>query len=235
MNPEDAQRRITAYWDERAPEYDRHQQRGQRLEADRTVWRALWEQTLPAAPVDVLDLGTGSGYVALLLAQLGHRVTGTDLSTGMLEIARRRAREQDLPVRFEVGDAAAPQVLDGGVDVVVSRYLLWTLRRPGEALRAWRRALRPGGLLAVVDGLWFPRGIEANPTPGFREHYDDGVREALPLAEASRIEELTGLIRAAGLRDVRVRALDELWVLDRTTGVVPGHDLVRQHLITARA
>lgn len=235
MSPEEAQARITAYWDERAPEYDRHQQRGQRLAADRAVWGRIWEQTLPVAPVDVLDLGTGSGHVALLLARLGHRVTGTDLSTAMLGIARRHAEEQGVAVRFAVGDAAAPETPDGGVDVVVSRYLLWTLRRPGEALRAWRRALRPGGLLAVVDGLWFPHGIEANPTPGFREHYDERVRAALPLAEASRVEELTGLIGAAGFRDVRVRALQELWELDRATGVVPGHDLVRQHLITARA
>ena len=230
----EAQRRITDYWDQRAREYDRQQHRQEREEADRIAWRGILQQVMPEQPQDVLDLGTGSGYIALQLAQLGHRVTGIDLSEGMLAIARQRAVQLDLPVDFRLGDAAEPPAERESFDVVVSRYLLWTLRSPEDALRAWRRALRPEGLLVVIDGLWFPRGIDANPTPGFREHYDPEVRSVLPLAEARSLEELTERIRAAGFRDVRVRMLEQLWELDLARGVVPGHDLVPQHLITAR-
>ena len=60
------------------------------------------------------------------------------------------------------------------------------------------------------------------------------MRSVLPLAEARSVEELTKRIRAAGFREVRVRLLEQLWELDRDRGVVPGHDLVPQHLITAR-
>ena len=230
----EAQHRITEYWDQRAREYDRQQHRQERAEADRIVWRGILQQVMPSRPQDVLDLGTGSGYIALQLAQLGHRVTGIDLSEQMLAIARERAFELGLAVEFGLGDAADPPVAPGSFDVLVSRYLLWTLRSPEEALRAWRRALRPEGLLVVIDGLWFPQGIDANPTPGFREHYDPAVRSVLPLAEARSVEELTERIQAAGFRDVRVRLLEQLWELDRDRGVVPGHDLVPQHLITAR-
>ncbi|MFD3801842.1 class I SAM-dependent methyltransferase [Kocuria palustris] len=231
---QEVQRRITDYWDQRAREYDRQQHREARVEADRIAWRGILEQVMPAQPQDVLDLGTGSGYMALQLAQLDHRVTGIDLSEAMLGIARDRAAELGLAVEFGLGDAAEPPVAPGSFDVLVSRYLLWTLRSPDDALRAWRRALRPSGLLVAVDGLWFPRGIDANPTPGFREHYDTAVRSVLPLAEARSVEELTERIRAAGFRDVRVRLLEQLWELDRDRGVVQGHDLVPQHLITAR-
>jgi SAM-dependent methyltransferase len=52
-----------------------------------------------------LDVGTGTGAVALRAARAGARVTGVDLSPVMIEEARRLAGEQGVGVRFEVGDA----------------------------------------------------------------------------------------------------------------------------------
>ncbi len=55
-------------------------------------------------PKDAADLGTGSGIAALLLARLGVRCTGWDVSEAWIRLARRSARDSGLAVRFEVAD-----------------------------------------------------------------------------------------------------------------------------------
>lgn len=225
------QQQITAYWDDRAPAYDAAQHRpGRDAEAD--LWVDVWSSALPVDPVDVLDLGTGSGHAAIAIARLGHRVTGLDLSTEMVRLARRRAAGLRNPPRFVVGDAADPD-LPGTVDVLVSRYLLWTLREPGTAVRRWRGLLRPGGRLAMVDSTWFPGGMPG-PEEAFGAAYDDRVRRVLPLAEAGSIEPTAELLRDSGLVDVEVTPLHALLELDRETGAAPGHEPRLQHLLTAR-
>ncbi|WP_229068202.1 class I SAM-dependent methyltransferase [Actinoplanes sp. DH11] len=95
-----AQDRINEYWTGRAPDYHAYQQRPERFAADNAAWAEIWKEALPPAPLDVLDVGTGSGYVAMTLAGLGHRVTGIDLSTGMLDQARRHAASLPAPAEF---------------------------------------------------------------------------------------------------------------------------------------
>jgi 2-polyprenyl-3-methyl-5-hydroxy-6-metoxy-1,4-benzoquinol methylase len=72
----------------------------------------------------VLDVGTGTGRAALMLARRGARVTGMDASEEMLVHARRRASEQGLVVRFLTGDAHAMDFSDRSFDVVVSLRVL---------------------------------------------------------------------------------------------------------------
>ncbi|NWF79404.1 MAG: methyltransferase domain-containing protein [Chloroflexi bacterium] len=61
----------------------------------------------------------------------------------------------------------------GSVDVVISRHLLWTLSDPPRALSSWQDLLRPGGLLLVIDGLWWAGGVDpadvVDAVPGLRE------------------------------------------------------------------
>ncbi|WP_432547436.1 class I SAM-dependent methyltransferase [Kineococcus sp. SYSU DK004] len=233
------QERLDAYWTWRADAYDAGQRRAERLAEDEAVWTRVWAGALPAAPADVLDVGTGSGRVALLLAGLGHRVTGTDLSAGML--ARARAHAALLPAgrapRFLRDDAVAPGFAPGGFDAVVNRYVVWTLRDPAAALAAWRRLLRPGGVLALVDAPWFPRGLHDGDGAGeeFRTAYDERARRALPLAEAPSIAATVEAVRAAGFADVAAEPLHEVLALDLRHGAAPGHEPRLQHLVTARA
>lgn len=227
------QANLNAYWTERAPLYDAHQQRPERLARDVAAWSEIWREALPDAPADVLDLGTGSGFVAFVHAALGHRVTATDLAEGMVEIARDRAATMAGAPDFRIGDAVAPDFAPGSFDAITNRYVMWTLREPEEALANWRRLLRPGGVLAVVDSTWFPEGLDANPTPGFAQWYDEHVRRALPLAEARSIEATVELVRSAGFRDVTVTPLTSILELDREYGVAPGHDVTLQFLVRA--
>ncbi|WP_235738899.1 class I SAM-dependent methyltransferase [Nocardioides alcanivorans] len=229
------QANMNAYWTERAPLYDANQQRPERFERDVAAWSQIWGQALPASPADVLDLGTGSGFVAFVHAGNGHRVTATDLSDGMIEIARARAAQTPNAPDFGIGDAVSPDFTPGSFDAITNRYVMWTLREPEVALANWRRLLRPGGTLAVVDSTWFPEGLDLNPTPGFADWYDEHVRSALPLAEASTIEPTVEVVRAAGFRDVTVTPLTSILELDREYGVAPGHDVQLQYLVRGTA
>jgi len=67
----------------------------------------------------VLDVGTGTGRAALLLATLGARVTGIDASEAMLQVARQRAAEERADVTFLAGDAHRLEFPDRSFDAVV--------------------------------------------------------------------------------------------------------------------
>jgi SAM-dependent methyltransferase len=218
-----AQDRINSYWTGRAPSYAEYQLQPDRLADDTAAWSSVWADALPPAPAEVLDVGTGSGQVASVLTGLGHRVTGIDLSPGMLEQARRAYESVD----FRLGDAVEPDFPDGSFDAVTGRYVMWTLREPALAVKNWIRLLRPGGTIAVVDSTWFPDG----PQP----FYDASVWAALPLAQARDINQTAAVLAEAGLADVTVTPLTSIYELDRKYGVAPGHDLQTQYLITGRA
>ena len=111
------------------------------------------------APGDaVLDAGCGTGSLALLLADAGYRVTGVDLSAGMLE--RARAKDVESRVRWREGDVRALEVPDAFHAVVTVADVLNHLRDLDAweaAFRSFHRQLRPGGLL--VADVMTARGL----------------------------------------------------------------------------
>ncbi|MDQ1103881.1 class I SAM-dependent methyltransferase [Nocardioides zeae] len=243
------QQRLDDYWTSRAAAYHRRQVEGDRAALDRELWTRVWRDALGPRPLRVLDVGTGSGYVAHVLAELGHDVLGLDSADGMLAEARRdaegRRREGRPAARFVRGDAVRPgdtdEVRDAPYDAVTSRYLLWTLREPVDALRAWSALVRPGGTIACVDANWYPGGIDrgvavesAAGPDAFGRTYDLGAEAALPLATAADVDAFVATFEAAGLVDVRTERLDEVAELDRRFGVSPGHESRPQHLVTGR-
>jgi 2-polyprenyl-3-methyl-5-hydroxy-6-metoxy-1,4-benzoquinol methylase len=106
-----------------------------------------------SAGASILDAGCGTGSLALMLARAGYRVTGVDLSAGM--IARAKEKDTASSVDWRVGDLTA---LDLGVtfDAVIS---VADVFNHFESLDAWEAALegvrshlRPGGL-AFIDAM----------------------------------------------------------------------------------
>jgi ubiquinone/menaquinone biosynthesis C-methylase UbiE len=82
----------------------------------------------------ILDVGTGTGRAAIQLARAGARVTAVDASEEMLSVARRRAAQEHVDIRFLSGDAHQLTFADRSFDLVISLRVL--MHTPD-----WRRAL----------------------------------------------------------------------------------------------
>ncbi|MGV9321887.1 class I SAM-dependent methyltransferase [Streptomyces sp. NPDC003660] len=169
-------------WDAQAPVFDDEPDHGLRAPEIRAAWADRLRGWLPGQPSDVLDLGCGTGSLALLAAEQGHRVTGVDASAAMVERARAKLAGRD--ARVLRGDAAVPPVVAQGYDVILVRHVLWTLPDPAEVLRHWRTLLRPGGRFVLVEGVWgtvTPAGVPVDRLTGL----------LAPLAGRIRVEPLS--------------------------------------------
>lgn len=154
-----------AYWDTVADRFDEEPDHGLREPAVREAWGARLREWLPGAPADVLDLGCGTGSLARLAAEQGHRVTAVDRSPRMAALAR--AKLAGTGAHVLLGDAAEPPVVEGRFDVVLVRHLLWALPDPVAVLRRWARLLRRGGRLVLVEGRWGRRSPWASAPPNW--------------------------------------------------------------------
>ncbi len=96
-------------------------------------------------------MGCGAGFFSILLAKLGHEVTGIDLTPDMIIHSRELAKEENASCTFEVMDAENPDFPDGTFDVIVSRNLTWTLPDAARAYKEWIRVLKTGGILINAD------------------------------------------------------------------------------------
>ncbi|NEA27459.1 class I SAM-dependent methyltransferase [Actinomadura bangladeshensis] len=228
------QERITWYWNQDAPSYQQFQEQRLAHPDYSAAWTRIWRDALPDGTETVLDIGTGTGHAALTIAALGPRVTGIDIAPAMLDYARGNARARGLDITFVQGDAVRPEVPGAPFDALVSRYLLWTLPDVDTALGNWRRLLRPGGRLAIVDAPWHAGGMRHSDTDPRASAYDEEARRALVLAEAETITAWQDRITAAGFADVEVTALTDLYDLDGVHGVAADHRRTLQHLITAQ-
>jgi SAM-dependent methyltransferase len=144
---------IRAAWDAEADGFDDQPDHGLRDPSVRAAWWSLLSDQLPAPPVRVLDVGSGTGSLAVLLAERGYEVVGVELAPRMVDRAVRKARDHAVDVDFRVGDAADPLV-EGVFDVVLGRHILWALPDPPLALERWLRLLVPAGRLVLIEGFW---------------------------------------------------------------------------------
>ncbi|MCE7001093.1 class I SAM-dependent methyltransferase [Saccharothrix sp. S26] len=142
------------FWDGQAATFDQEPDHGLLDPEVRRAWADLLLPLVPPAPASVVDLGCGTGSLAVLLAQAGHAVSGVDLSGRMVRAAREKARVAAVPVDFTRGDAADPPCAPASFDVVLARHVLWALPDPGGALARWVRLLKPDGRLVLVEGRW---------------------------------------------------------------------------------
>jgi SAM-dependent methyltransferase len=142
----------------------------------------LWEELADVAGGAILDLGCGTGRVALHLARRGHRVVGLDADAALLGALEERAA--GLPVGVELGDARGFD-LGSEFGLVLAPMQLLQLFGGGservECLRCVAAHLRPGGrsALAIVERIPAPEA-EIAPLPDVRE-VDGWVYSSLPI------------------------------------------------------
>ncbi len=235
---------IRTYWDDDAATYDLAAQHRPRSLLVMAAWTAALERLLPPPPSWVLDCGAGTGFLSLIAARLGHRVTAVDLSGAMLEHLRRVAASEGLEIQIVEGRADEP---DGEFDAVMERHLLWTLLDPEASLRAWRAAA-PAGTLVLVETLWgradpvervkgrFRHSLRRlrGGVPEHHAEYPEHVRSGLPLGGGTNPSKLVDLVAAAGWqRPKLVRLSDVEWaeriqlpIPERFLGVTPRFALV---------
>lgn len=144
-------KRITDYWSRRVEGFSALRRREFAGEKGH-LWNEELNRYLPAGrALRILDAGTGTGFLAFLLAAQGHRVTGIDLTPGMIAEAKQTAARLRLPADFFVMDAEEPDFADQSFDVIVSRNLTWTLPHLERAYCRWHTLLKPGGILLNFD------------------------------------------------------------------------------------
>jgi ubiquinone/menaquinone biosynthesis C-methylase UbiE len=102
----------------------------------------------------VLDVGCGTGVVAVTAARLGARVTGLDLTPALLERARENARLAQVQIEWREGDIENLPFQEGEFDVVLSQFGHIFAPRPELAVAEMLRVLKPGGTIAF--STWPP-------------------------------------------------------------------------------
>jgi ArsR family transcriptional regulator len=140
----------------------------------------------------VADLGCGTGQAAALLAPCVKRIIAVDREPAMLEAARRRLADAR-HIDFRVGDLLDLPLADGEIDAAIVLLVMIYIPDPLAAVREAARALRPGGVLLLVD-------MVAHDRESYRHtmsHRHLGFDE----------REVRGWARAAGLSDPRWRRL----------------------------
>jgi S-adenosylmethionine-dependent methyltransferase len=187
------------------------------------VWSGLEPVLAQGGPRDVLDIGGGTGGLAVRVGGLGHRVTVVDPSPDALAALDRRAREHDVAVTGRQGDLSSLLEVVGpdSADVVLCHGVLEVVDDPAAALATLARVVRPGGVLSLLAAQRHA-AVVARAMAG---HFQQALAMLGPQAGSAQSgrtgrrythDELTGLARDAGF------AVDTVHAIRVFTDLVPG-------------
>ncbi|MGH3911680.1 MAG: class I SAM-dependent methyltransferase [Pseudonocardiaceae bacterium] len=221
---------IERYWETSAADYDDYlggtdTAPQHRRAAEVRAWELLLRRILGPPPLRILDVGTGTGSLALLLALLGYQVTALDAAPHMLQVAAAKAERLGLRLELRQGIAEDLPFEGGSFDAITCKLLLWTLLDPEAAVREWRRCVRPGGRIVAIDGthgqrenaLDRVRSAVAARIHGHRDGYMQHPEQIaqLPLWHINSPEAYRNVFVRAGLEQVLVEELAGIDVLER--------------------
>jgi len=174
----------------------------------------------------ILELGCGTGDVAVQLADFGGRVVGTDFAENMIKIAAERFPQ----LEFCVADAENVPYEDDEFDVVVSNYTAHHFARPQTVFVEANRVLKPGGRLVVIMPIQAEQKCFGAVFASAREEIPPEDVPGGPLLDVSDPREVGDMIEAAGftavVADKRVKPtrLDAIDLLLKTGWTILGLD-----------
>jgi SAM-dependent methyltransferase len=169
-----------------------------------------------------LDVGTGTGGVAVLAARAGAKVTGADLAPALIETAKRLAAEDGLEIDYDVADAEELPYGNASFDVVSSSFGAIFAPDHQAVARELARVSRPGGRLGL--SAWDPDGGVATffeLLAGFQPPMPEGAGSPLEWGREAYARDLLG--GDFDLRFVHASAPqvaesgEEVWQLFRTS------------------
>lgn len=182
---------LNQQYDGEAGAYDAQPGHGITVE-ERELWRAdLLAQVKLAANSSILDVGSGTGVFTQLFADWSYTVVGLEPSPRMLAEAEAKL----LPIyanriSFVLGDTHEAELFaDETFDAIVSRQVACYFQDPLQVFANWRRWLKPGGQVIVIDGLWQRAGWG-----------DEGLVDQLPLSCLQTRATLAYLLEKSGFR-----------------------------------
>jgi demethylmenaquinone methyltransferase/2-methoxy-6-polyprenyl-1,4-benzoquinol methylase len=168
--------------------------------------------TIAGADAAVLDVATGTADMAIMMAKHlpGSRITGVDISSGMLDIGRQKVARLQLEkkITLQQADSEALPFPDQHFDAVTVAFGVRNFEHLEQGIREMRRVLKPGGKLIVLE-FSQPR------TPGIRQVYDLYLRLVAPnigrMVSSSReaYQYLNDSVRAFPEGENFIRILDD--------------------------
>lgn len=199
--------KIADYWNYRSATY--HGEYADCMDEEIELWKQIFAEILPSGKkLRAVEVGTGPGLLAMALSGMGHDVTGIDLSEEMLKKASSNAEKRGLKIRFMPGDAEALPLESGEYDLILSKYLLWTLPSPEKFLGECNRLLTQNGMMIAIDGLWFNKSANESEKKDekdtwsayFEECYKD-IKPHLPLGKDNTAEKIISLAEQHGFTE----------------------------------
>jgi SAM-dependent methyltransferase len=200
-------------WERQAAGWARQADSVQRFGMPVSTW--LIDQLHLQPGHDVVDLAAGPGDTGFMAAELvrpGGKLTSSDASEGMVELARSRAAAQGVDnVEFKRLELEWLDLETASADAVVCRWGLMFVADPGAALQEIRRVLRPGGrvALAVWDSPmlnpWATIPMMTVVELGHVEPPDPTAPGMFVLADRDRLQ---GLFESAGFTEILVDTVD---------------------------
>ena len=169
-------------------------------------------------PQQILDIATGTGDFALLMAKrLGpQHITGADISEGMMAVGREKVLKEGLQdtISFEHEDCLNLSFPDGSFDAVTSAYGVRNFQDLDKGLREMHRVLHPGGHLLIVEltpppsspmkQLFWVYAHVVMPLLGRLISHDDSAYTYLPASMEAfpQPEQMEGILKRAGFAEV---------------------------------
>ena len=139
----DIKEHVVNYWTERATSFC--DLRKEELKSEKaSLWLKELKTVLPQKKLNILDVGCGTAFFEVLLAEEGHTVTGIDLTEEMVKEAEIMIKTHGLENNARVlqMDAEELNFNDETFDLVITRNLTWTLPHPQKAYSEWHRVLK---------------------------------------------------------------------------------------------